>query len=304
MDDSLSELSALRTVVDAGGYRPAALRLGVSASALSAAVRRLEHRLGVRVLHRTTRSQSLTEAGRALLERASPALAEIEAALRAAEAFGDAPRGRLRLNVPTVVADVVMPALLAGFLARYPNVSVDLVAQDDFIDVLAAGFDAGVRYGERLAQDVIAVPIGPKRQRYVTAAAPALLAAYGPVLSPQDLVAAPAIRYRFASGAMAEWEFDRKGETVRIAPSPRLTVGRMSAAIEAAVSGVVFMQSFEEYLASALASGALVEVLPEWSEPFPGPLLYYSGRRHVPPSLRAFLDFARSASCLTLSTSS
>jgi DNA-binding transcriptional LysR family regulator len=203
----------------------------------------------------------------------------------------------LRLNVPVSAARLVLPGLLPGFLAAYPDVEVEIVAEDSFVDVLASGCDAGVRYDERLEQDMIAVPIGPRRQRYATAAAPAYLDRHGRPGHPRDLLAHACLRGRFTSGALASpWEFERAGEVVRVEPRGPLTVGVGAAtdlAVEMAVAGIGVIQLFEDWLRPRLDSGALEPVLEEWWQPFPGPFLYYSGRRLVPAPLRAFLDFIK-----------
>ena len=175
MAADLNDLSAFVTVARAGGFRDAARLSGVSASSLSEAVRRLEAKLGVRLLNRTTRSIAPTEAGARLLERLTPALGEVEAALDVVNAFRDRPAGTLRLNVPATVARLVLPSIVAPFLKAYPDIRLEVIVEDGFVDVLAAGCDAGIRYDERLEQDMIAVPIGPRVQRFVAAASPGYL---------------------------------------------------------------------------------------------------------------------------------
>jgi DNA-binding transcriptional LysR family regulator len=179
MSPSLADLDAFVAVARARGFRGAAAARGASASGLSEAVRRLEGALGVRLLNRTTRSVTPTEAGESLLERRGPALGEIESGLDVVNSFRDNPRGALKLNVPVIVAMKVLPPIVSRFLAAYPGVRLEIVASDDFIDVVGAGFDAGIRYEERIERDMIAVPIGPRIQRYVAAAAPSYLAAHG-----------------------------------------------------------------------------------------------------------------------------
>src|SRR5215470_8100414 len=204
----LADLDAFTAVARAGGFRAAAAVRSVSASSLSEAVRRLETRLGVRLINRTTRSVTLTEAGERLLQRLAPALGEVGAALDAVNSFRDSPIGTLRLNVPTVVAREVLPSLAVKFLASHPGITMEVTAEDTFIDVVGAGYDAGVRYDERLERDMIAVPIGPRRQRFVTAASPAYLAARGTPRHPRDLLDHSCIRHRFASGVIISWEFE------------------------------------------------------------------------------------------------
>lgn len=297
MKTDLSDLNAFLAVAQARGFREAARTRGVSASALSEAIRRLEAELGLRLLHRTTRSVTPTEAGARLIDRLRPALGEVEAALDVVKGLGDAPAGTLRLNVPVSVARLVLPAILPDFLAAYPNVSMEVVADDSLVDMVAAGCDAGIRYDERLERDMIAVPIGPRIQRFATAAAPRYLHRHGRPRHPKDLLSHACLLGRFASGAMTSpWEFEMQGAVVRIEPRGPLVVrvgGATDLAVEMAVAGVGIIQLFEEWLRPHLESGALEPVLEDWWQPFSGPFLYYSGRRLVPPPLRAFIDFVK-----------
>ncbi|MDE2487993.1 MAG: LysR family transcriptional regulator [Alphaproteobacteria bacterium] len=296
MATDLSELSAFVAVAQARGFRDAARVAGVSASSLSEAVRRLEARLGVRLLNRTTRSVAPTEAGARMLERLMPALAEVEAALDVVNAFRDRPAGTLRLNVPTGVAMPILPPILAAFLQAYPDIRVELVVEDSFVDVLAAGCDAGIRYDERLEQDMIAVPIGPRVQRFATAAAPAYLAARGAPEHPRDLLAHRCLRIRFSGGATPAWEFERDGERVKLDPPGPLVVqpaGAAEVAVTLAIQGLGIVSLFEDWLRPHFASGALTPVLQDWWESFSGPFLYFPSRRLMPAPLRAFVDFIR-----------
>ena len=296
MAADLNDLSAFVAVARAGGFREAAKLAGVSASSLSEAVRRLEARLGVRLLNRTTRSIAPTEAGARLLERLAPALGEIDAALDVVNAFRDRPAGTLKLNVPAGVARLVLPPIVAAFLKAYPDIRLEVIVDENFVDVLAAGCDAGIRYDERLEQDMIAVPIGPRVQRIATAASPAYLDARGRPLHPRDLLAHACLRGRFASGAMPAWEFERDGEVVRVDPGGPLVVrlgGAADLAVEAAIAGLGIVSLFEGWLRPHLDSGALEPVLAPWWQNFSGPFLYYPGRRHLPAPLRAFVDFIR-----------
>lgn len=297
MQHDQGDLNAFVAVARAHGFREAARASNASASALSEAVRRLEAQLGVRLLNRTTRSVVLTEAGERLLARLAPALREVDAALDVVNGFRDRVAGTLRLNVPVSVARLVLPAILPRFLAAYPEIRVEVMAEDSFIDVLAAGCDAGIRYDERLEQDMIAVPIGPRVQRFATAASPAYLRAKGRLEHPRDLMAHACLRGRFASGAFPLWEFERDGEVIRLDPPGPLVVGPgggMELAIDAAVSGVGVVHLFEQWLRPHLDSGALEPILEPWWQSFSGPFLYYAGRRLVPAPLRAFLDFIKS----------
>lgn len=294
----LGDLNAFVAVARYGGFREAARANRTSASSISDAVRRLEARLGLRLLNRTTRSVAPTEAGARLLDRLGPALNEVEAALDVINLFRDRPAGTLRLNVPGSVARLVLPAVVPGFLAAYPDIRLEVIADESFVDVLAAGCDAGVRYGEKLEQDMIAVPIGPRMQRFATAAAPAYLERRGHPEHPRDLLEHACLRARFASGAMVAWEFERAGEVVKVEPTGPLLVqagGAVDLSIAAAVAGLGIIYLFEQWLQPHFDRGELTPVLEPWWQPFPGPFLYYPGRRLVPAPLRAFIDYIRAS---------
>lgn len=294
MSRDLGELAAFVAVAEAGGFRDGARTSGLSASGLSEAVRRLETRLGVRLLNRTTRSVVPTEAGLRLLERLKPALGEVAAAVDVVNGFRDRPAGTLKLNVPVSAARLVLPRIVPPFLAAYPDIRLEVIADDSFVDVLAAGCDAGIRYDERLEQDMVVVPIGPREQRFATVAAPAYLDWCGRPKHPRDLLDHACIGGRFASGAMPPWEFERDGAIVRVEPTGPLIV-RVGAAtelaVDAAIAGVGILNLFEDWLRPHLYSGALEPVLEPWWQRFPGPFLYYPGRRYLPAPLRAFVDF-------------
>ncbi|AZN99374.1 LysR family transcriptional regulator [Mesorhizobium sp. M9A.F.Ca.ET.002.03.1.2] len=296
MNIELGDLNAFLAVARAGGFREGARASGGSASGLSEAVRRLEAQLGVRLLNRTTRSVALTEAGVGLLARLGPALNEVEAALDVVNGFRDRPAGTLRLNVPVSAARLVLPAIVPRFLAAYPGIRLEVIAEESFVDVLAAGCDAGIRYDERLEQDMIAVPIGPRLQRFATAASPAYLDRHGRPQHPRELLGHACLRGRFASGAMPPWEFERDGEVVRVDPTGPLLVtlgGAADLAVDAAIAGTGIVSLFEDWLRPHFESGALEPVLESWWQSFSGPFLYYPGRRLVPAPLRAFIDFVK-----------
>ena len=298
MNVDLGDLNAFLAVARARGFRDGARASGGSASGLSEAVRRLEAQLGVRLLNRTTRSVALTEAGRRLLERLGPALTEIGSALDALNGFRDKPAGTLRLNVPVSAARLVLPAIVPQFLAAYPDIQLEVIAEESFVDVLAAGCDAGIRYDERLKQDMIAVPIGPRVQRFATAASPGYLARCGRPQHPRELLRHACLSGRFASGALTIWEFECDGETVRIDPSGPLIVrvgGATDLAVEAAVCGLGIVTLFEDWLRPYFEDGRLKPVLQRWWPSFSGPFLYFPGRRLVPAPLRAFVDFIRTS---------
>ena len=292
----LNDLAAFLAVARAGGFRDAARASGVSASGLSVAVRRLESKLGVRLLNRSTRSVAATEAGTRLIERLTPVLGEVEAALDVLNGFRDRPAGTLKLNVPAGVARIVLPAIVAGFLKSHPDIRVEVVVEDSFVDILAASADAGIRYDERLEPDMIAIPIGPRIQRFATGAAPAYLDARGRPQHPRDLLSHSCLRGQFAGGAKPTWDFERAGEVISVDPPGPLLIrpgAAVDLAVGAAVAGLGIVHLWEEMLQPHLASGALEPVLESWWQSFSGPFLYYPGRRHLPAPLRAFVDFIK-----------
>lgn len=296
--DELADLKAFAAVAQSGGFREAARLLQLSPSGLSDAVRRLESHLGVRLLHRTTRSVSPTEQGSQLLERIAPAFAELETALQRVVSSRDKPAGHLRLNVPVNAARLFLAPLLTRFLQRYPDISVEVIAETGVVDILAAGCDAGIRYDDRLEQDTIAIPIGPREQRFATAAAPALLAQHGTPQQPDDLLKMPCIRGRFAKGNLERWTFQR-GEDIRhIEPHGSLIYSGGTAVdlgVAMALEGIGVIHLFEAWHQPHFNDGRLVPLLEAWWQPFAGPFLYYSGRKLLPPPLRAFIDFVKEA---------
>jgi DNA-binding transcriptional LysR family regulator len=298
MQIDLADLNAFLAVARSKGFRDGARASGGSASGLSEAVRRLETQLGVRLLNRSTRSVVPTEAGERLLERLGPALNEVQAALDVVNGFRNRPAGTLRLNVPISAARLVLPAIVPPFLAAYPDIRLEVIADDSFIDILAAGCDAGIRYDERLEKDMVAIPIGKRVQRFATAASPTYLARHGRPQHPRDLLNHACMRGRFPSGTMPPWEFERDGEIVRVDPSGPLLVqigATADLAVDAAIGGTGIVFRFEDWLRPYFESGALEPVLEPWWQSFPGPFLYYSGRRLLPAPLRAFVDFIKAS---------
>jgi DNA-binding transcriptional LysR family regulator len=292
----LADLNVFVAVARARGFRDAARASGGSASGISEAVRRLEAQLGVRLLNRTTRSVVPTEAGARLLERLGPALTEVETALDVVNAFRDRPAGTLRLNVAAVQTRLLLPAIVPPFLAAYPGIRLEVITEDSLVDVIAAGCDAGIRYEERLEQDMIAVPIGPRSQCFATAAAPAYLERRGRPQHPRELLSHACLRGRFSNGAMAPWEFERADEVIKVDPGGPLVVNVGAGTdllVDAAVAGTGIIYLFEEWLRPHLESGALEPVLEPWWQHFSGAFLYYPGRRLVPAPLRAFIDFVK-----------
>jgi DNA-binding transcriptional LysR family regulator len=250
----------------------------------------MEERLGVRLMNRTTRSVALTEAGELLLARVGPALHDVGDALDQVRGLRDVPSGHLRINAPPPAIDLVLAPMVAPFLAQYPKVDLEIVGESSFIDIVAGGFDAGVRYGEHLAQDMIAVSLG-EPQRYAVVASAQYVAQHGRPKHPKDLLDHGCIRTRFGSGAMLDWEFEKAGRVVKVAPPAKLIATDLGLRLTAACDGLGFWLTFEGYVRDALKSGALVSVLDDWCAPFPGPYLYYPSRRQPPPALAAFVAF-------------
>lgn len=290
----MDDLSIFLSVCETGGFRKTAKRLGLSPSTVSEKAALLETRLWAPLLIRTTRSVSLTEVGRTLAERLSPLMRETRAALQDAKSSQDEVRGQLKLNVTGAVMVDILPPLIDRFLIRFPGVRIEIVVEDRLVDITAAGCDAGIRYGEHLAQDMIAVPIGPKFQRLALAASPGYLDARGAPSHPSDLLAHDCIRLRFSSGALTAWELECGDKSLIVDPPSRVIIGvdAAPAAIELARGGHGIICTFENWLDPALKTGDLKPVLPQWWSTFDGPRLYFSSRL-MSASLRAFVDLVR-----------
>lgn len=288
----LPHLAVLAAVARNRGFRGAGRELGIAPSAVSHAVSLLEGRLGVRLLARSTRSVAPTEAGAQLLERLLPAMSEIALALEVAAASRDEPAGNLRLTVPRTAAHLVLAPKLGAFAAAYPEIVLEIVIDDRFADVVAGGFDAGIRLGESLQRDMIAVRIGP-RMRGVAVAAPSYFAGRDTPLTPHDLAGHRCIRFRFESGVIYRWEFEKDGLVVEPDVTGPLILGEDLLVLQAALDGAGIAFLFEDYVRDGLGEGRLVSVLEDWCPPFDGFYLYYPSRRQMRPALRAFVDFFR-----------
>ncbi len=289
---NLRDLTAFAEIATHRSFRRAAQELGVSVSTLSERLRALEEQIGVRLLNRTTRSVAPTEAGERLLVRIAPALREIGDAAQDIGSLPGEPSGRLRINAPPPAVELVLAPMVTPFLKRYPKITLDIVADPLFVDIVEAGFDAGVRYEEHLAQDMIAISLGPP-QRYVVVASPSLLSERDVPKKPSDLLDAPCIMTRFPGRAVIPWEFKRAGRVTKILPDGRLTAVNNALQLRAAIDGLGFLATFDGYAHEAIASGQLRTVLDDWSLSFPGPLLYYPSRRQNPSSLDAFIAFVK-----------
>jgi DNA-binding transcriptional LysR family regulator len=288
---SLSELQGFAAVAERRSFARAAAALGVTPSALSHSVRELEERLGVRLLNRTTRSVSLTEAGTRLLERLRPALGEITDALEEVNDWRGRPRGVLRLNAPRAARGLLRP-LVARYLAQNPDMRLEIEADDRLVDIVAAGFDAGVRFGESLAGDMIAVRLGGDL-RFAIVASTGYLAAHGRPEHPDDLARHRCIGRRFSNGTLYRWELERGDQALEVDVQGPFTTSDEVLALQAAVDGVGLTLTLDDFARPWIESGELETVLQDWCPPFPGPYLYYPSRRHMSAGLRAFIDMVR-----------
>lgn len=292
---TLADLTAFQTVARLASFRRAADVLGVSRSALSHAVRGLETDLGVRLLHRTTRSVAPTEAGARLLERLGAVLHDLDVALDLAADRNGAPSGTLRINTNKGGARLLMEAAIPTFLKRYPDVELDLMSEGRLVDIVEAGFDAGVRLIDAVPLDMIAVPFGGET-RFLAVAAPAYLDAAGTPATPDELRRHRCIRQRLPSGKRYRWEFERDREEFAVEVPGALTLDDNDLLIMAAMAGLGIAYVPEPFARSGLDDGRLVAVLLDWCPPFGGLALYYPGHRHVPSALRAFIDVVK-ATC-------
>jgi DNA-binding transcriptional LysR family regulator len=291
MRDSTSEYEAIVCLARTSNFRAAAADLGMSPSALSHAVAAVEARLGIRLFNRTTRSVSLTEAGEQFVARIAPALADIRNAVEEVNVHRETPMGTLRINTSVGASHQFMPTVLE-FMRRYPDMKVDITTENRLVDIVAGGFDAGIRLAEYLPQDMISVPLGDE-QRMVVVASPDYFARHGVPQSPGDLLKHRCIRMRMPSGNVWAWEFERRGELVKIDVDGSLTLDEPENMIRAALAGVGVAFMNEWTIVDHIADGRLVRAMDEWTPPFPGLCLYYPGRRHVPAGLRAMIDLIR-----------
>lgn len=289
----LADLAAFATVAEERSFVRAAARLGVSASAVSHGLRGLEERLGVKLLHRTTRSVALTEAGRRLLERLRPALGEIDDAVGDLSQYRDRPAGRVRISSHHWAAEDLIAPRLAALREAYPEVVVELSIEDGLTDIVTAGFDAGVRPGEVVARDMVAVRIGPD-QRTAVVAAPSYFERHPRPLAPEDLKAHRCVLYRgVTSGRPSPWAFAKDGRAVSVAVEPAFVTDSVEMLVRSALDGVGMAYVLADPVGPHLASGALVRVLEDWSTTLEGNFLYYPSRRQMTPALRVVVDALR-----------
>lgn len=291
---TLQDLSAFAAIAAHRSFRKAAGELGLSPSTLSHMMRVLERTLGVRLLNRTTRSVAPTEAGARLLTRLQPVLADLDMALDEVNLFRGRPSGVLRLNVSEPAARLLLRAVVPDFLARYPEMTLDIVTENKLVDIVAAEFDAGVRLGESVPQDMIAVRFGGT-VRFVAVASAGYLAAHPAPQTPDDLRDHACLRIRLPSGKLYRWEFERHGQELSVDVPGPLTLDHLGLMAQAAVAGLGIAYLPDREARPYIEAGTLVAVLDEWCPPIPGLFLYYPGGRHVPAGLRAFIDLLKAA---------
>jgi len=289
---SLKDLKAFMAVAEQRSFRRAAELLGVTRSSLSHTVRGLEARLGTRLLHRTTRSVFLTEIGEQFLARLDPLLGDLGQLLEeVADAHGR-PTGTLKINGSEAGIRLLLETLVPEFLARYPGVELDLVAQGQLVDIVEHGFDAGVRLGEALPKDMVAVRLGPD-MRFLAVASPDYLAANPAPATPDELAKHRCIRQRLPSGKRYRWEFCKRGQELALDVPGVLTLDNSQLMVEAAASGMGIAYVPEVYARPFIDAGSLIVVLEDWCPSIPGLHLYFPNNRHVPVGLRAFINMAK-----------
>jgi DNA-binding transcriptional LysR family regulator len=290
--DELSLLSAFMTVAEERSFTRAAKRLNISTSGLSQSIRKLEEQIGVRLLTRTTRSVAPTDAGEQLLAHLRPALGEIRTTLTNLSGLQSRPVGRVRLLVPRTAAKTVVAAKIGLFARDYPDVELDVTTDDSRMDLVAAGFDAGIQFGEFIAQDMVAVRVSPDLSPAIVGA-PVYFETYPKPASPRDLLQHRCIRFRHRGESVYKWELDKADESLEIAVNGSLILDDTDLVIQAAIDGAGLAWVTEERVAEPLASGALVRVLEDWCPPFPGFFLYYPSRKQQPAALVALIEALR-----------
>ncbi len=294
-----SDIAAFLAIIEHGSFRRAAIALNLSPSALSHALRGLEERVGVRLLNRTTRSIALTEAGERLLREVGPAMQTIEQAMTGLKESGDELAGRIRISAPEVGVKLLLRSAVTHFAEHHPRVEIEIVTDNAFVDIVAAGFDAGVRLHEAVPQDMIAVPIGPDAG-LIAVATKEYLAVRPAPRTPSDLQAHRCIRFRMASGAMYRWEFGNQGHSFAIDPPGTITLNNMNNVVEAALEGVGVGFVWSYMVDGHIAAGRLEQVLADWSPTYAGPCFYYPSRKNLPRPLTEFITRLRRQSVVVL----
>lgn len=291
----LNDLDAVIAIARRASFRAAALDLGMSTTALSNAIGKLEASLGIRLFNRTTRSVALTDAGRAFVEQLGPALQAIHGAMATARSQQATPSGMLRINAFATAAREILGPLVLEFLRRHPQVHVDLVTEGRLVDIVAEGFDLGVRRADLVPSDMIAVPLG-RPHRHAVVGSPAYFAAHARPRVPPDLLNHPCIRIRLPNGALYRWQFEKRGEAAQIEVRGPITLDEASLARTAALDGIGLGFFMEQDVLADIAAGRLLRVLEDWTPPLAGLCLYYPGRRNPSAALQAFITLARERS--------
>lgn len=288
----LTDFDAVLAISRRGSFRAAALDMGMSTSALSNAISKLEGQLGVRLFNRTTRSVSLTEAGHRFVDQVSPAVRDIHQALDTVRSQQETPSGTLRINTFVTAAQEILAPLILEFLKRFPKVQIDLVTEGNLVDIVADGFDFGVRSKTLVPSDMIAIPLGPAR-RHAVVAAPSYFANRDLPQAPADLKAHTCIRVRLPNGALFRWQFESEGQPVHVDVDGPLTLDEASLARAAVLDGVGIGYFMESNVREDIAAGRLVRVLDDWTPPIAPLCLYYPSRRNPPAAFKVFVDLAR-----------
>jgi DNA-binding transcriptional LysR family regulator len=289
---SLIELEAVLAIVRCGSFRAAALELGLSTTAISNAVGKLERELAVRLFNRTTRSVSLTYAGRIFVAQIKPALEDIQKAMDTARSQQETPSGTLRINAFATAAREIMAPLVLGYLQRYPQVHIDIVTEGRLVDIVAAGFDLAVRSASLVPSDAIAIPLGQKR-RIAVAASPTFFENRAIPKVPQDLLTYPCVRGRLPDGTLLRWRFEKGGEELQVDVDGPITLDEPSLARIAVTSGVGIGYFMETDIREDIAAGRMVGILEDWTPPLEPLCLYYYNRRNSSAAFRAFIALAR-----------
>lgn len=289
---ALTDLEAVMAIARRGTFRAAAVDLGVSTTALSHTIAKFESGLGVRLFNRTTRSVSLTDAGRLFIDNVGPSLQGVYDALEVVRARRETPSGLLRINTPPFAARTILSSLVLKFLQRYPEMQVDIVTDGRLIDIVAEGFDMGVRVAKLIPNDMIAISLG-QPQRHAIVASPQYLKEHGCPETPLDLLHHACIRVRLPDGTIYRWHLENAGEVVQVDVRGRLTLDEASLARIAVLEGAGIGCFLEQDVMENIAAGRLVRLLSDWTPPFPGLCIYYPGRRNPSAGLAAFLEMAR-----------
>jgi DNA-binding transcriptional LysR family regulator len=288
----IAELTAFIAIADERSFRAAAAILGVSPSALSHSMRGLEERLGVRLFNRTTRSVALTDAGEQLLRRARPAIADLEDAVNEIASAQNRPSGSIRISASESGAKLLVQQVLPDFLIAYPDIHIEFVIDTRLVDIVADGFDAGIRVFQDVPRDMVAIKFGPDIQ-FAAVGSPRYFEQYGQPSVPHDLLKHRCIRFRFDSGALYRWELAQRDKSASVDVEGPMTLGNVNVMIEAALAGIGIAWVPEYQVAEHIASGRLIRALSEWSPSFPGLCLYYPANRHPPTVLRLLCQAVR-----------